>query len=194
MSIKNGDIFLGNEARVFRGSNYSCTKSGGVFNATTGRELRQKTKKTGYKEVCLYLKSGKKSFYAHRIVAECFIENVDMNPEVNHINGDKSDNNYSNLEWCTSSENQKHAFRTGLQFPIKLMDMKNGRYKGVIWCKNINTLEVFKIRSLTDCHKYGFNASSVSNVLNKKSNQYRSHIFSRDKDALLAQLEEKGDE
>ena len=58
----------------------------------------------------------KKTFRAHRLVLMAFkpMENMDK-LEVNHIDGNKKNNKLENLEWCTSSENQKHAFRTGLQ-------------------------------------------------------------------------------
>lgn len=56
-----------------------------------------------------------KDVYIHRIVAECFIPNPDSLPEVNHKNGDKTDNRVENLEWCTRSYNNRHAFQTGLR-------------------------------------------------------------------------------
>lgn len=51
----------------------------------------------------------------HRFVAKYFIQNPNDKKCVNHINGIKTDNRAENLEWVTSSENNKHAFLTGLK-------------------------------------------------------------------------------
>lgn len=70
-----------------------------------------------YYRVKLYKDGKPKMMMVHRLVAQAFIDNPSKLPQVNHINGDKTNNFASNLEWCTASDNQKHAYRTGLKNP-----------------------------------------------------------------------------
>ena len=80
------------------------------------REKILKTSKTsvGYLTVSLCKNGKKKSFRVNRLVAIAFIDNPDNKPQVNHKDGNKENNTVDNLEWCTCSENQIHAFKTGL--------------------------------------------------------------------------------
>lgn len=64
--------------------------------------------------VQLWKENKAKLIYVHRVVATAFIPNPDNKPTVNHIDGNPLNNNVWNLEWATYSENEKHAYRTGL--------------------------------------------------------------------------------
>lgn len=77
--------------------------------------LKNKLTKDGYYESTL-IKNGKPKFIrTHRLVAMAFIPNIENKPQINHIDGNKLNNNVNNLEWCTLQENKDHAIRTGLQ-------------------------------------------------------------------------------
>lgn len=69
----------------------------------------------GYLHLSLYKNGYGKNFKVHRIVASAFIDNPELKKTVNHIDGNKKNNNVENLEWATYSENHKHAYRIGLK-------------------------------------------------------------------------------
>ena len=73
------------------------------------------TNKEGYSYVCFSKKGITKTFLVHRLVAMAFIPNPFNLPTVNHIDGNKLNNHVPNLEWCSYSNNNIHAFKTGLR-------------------------------------------------------------------------------
>jgi len=68
----------------------------------------------GYMNIKLSVKGKRKNKQIHRLVAEAFISNDENKKEVNHIDGNKSNNNINNLEWVTRNENIFHAYKIGL--------------------------------------------------------------------------------
>lgn len=78
-------------------------------NTITGRLLKPKTDKDGYKEVCLHKDGHQYMRKVHRLVGIAFIDNPNNLPMINHIDEDKSNNNIDNLEWVTPKENCNHG-------------------------------------------------------------------------------------
>lgn len=90
-------------------------KSGFGSYFMKGRELKQNFGNSGYLQVGLSKFGSKKFVMVHRLVAKTFLENKSSScTAVNHKDGNKSNNNVSNLEWVTYSENQTHAYKNGL--------------------------------------------------------------------------------
>lgn len=119
-----------------------------------GKVLRGGKAGAGYTFVVLKREGSRKRKYIHRLVAETFIPNPENKPEVNHKDGDKDNNRIDNLEWCTSSENHRHASK------------ELGAYK---WSRALSEDQVREIRKskkssreLQD--KYGISDSSIRRI------------------------------
>ena len=109
--------------------NYEVSNFGQVRNKKTQRILNPGAYgATGYKQVNMAIPSqGNKQCkrYVHRLVAEAFIPNPEGKREVNHIDGNKLNNEASNLEWVTSSENQRKRHEYG---NIRTSNRRIGRF------------------------------------------------------------------
>lgn len=80
-----------------------------------GKVLKTSVGTSGYETYHMYGESQEReTIMLHRVVAKTFLENLEGKEFVNHKDGDKLNNHYSNLEWVTKSENTQHAIETGL--------------------------------------------------------------------------------
>lgn len=97
--------------------NYYVQDDGKIFSERTNKTLSVQLDKDGYEKVQMMSTDGKRHRYSvHRLVLENFNPIENMNEfQVNHIDGNKRNNNLSNLEWVTCSENQIHAHKIGLK-------------------------------------------------------------------------------
>lgn len=102
---------------------YEASSDGHIRNKNTKRVLREFVGRDGY----FRTQFGGKTRTVHRVIAMAFIPMEDGRDFVNHKDGDKRNNNVENLEWCTRSENAKHAYTHGLKKPQK--GERNGRAK-----------------------------------------------------------------
>lgn len=99
---------------------YYINKQGELFT-DDGQKKMKDCIKNGYVKNTLILKDGReKAYFRHRLVMICFnpIENYEE-MQVNHKDGNKLNNSFDNLEWCTNQENRIHAVKIGLAASLK---------------------------------------------------------------------------
>ena len=128
--------------------------------------------------VRLYKNGVPKKFLVHRLVAQAFLSKS-KKPQVNHIDGNKQNNYYKNLEWATSQENNKHAFDTGLN-RITPQNTKSRilaiKAKMSVPLVCITTGEVFDSQS--NCAKeLGLHQSLINKVLSGGRNHTGGYKF-----------------
>lgn len=90
---------------------YEVSDTGRVRNKITQRVFRCSLGTTGYHQVHLRKNSKPRTYLVHRLVAQAFLINENKLPQVNHVDEDKSNNDVSNLEWCTPKQNANHGTR-----------------------------------------------------------------------------------
>lgn len=90
---------------------YLATESGMIYSVRSKKFLRLTKDGRGY----LTARIGGSTKKIHTLIAKTFINNPLNKPQINHIDGDKTNNNVSNLEWCTAKENSMHAFNIGIR-------------------------------------------------------------------------------
>ncbi len=125
---------------------YQVSSFGNIKSIKNNKILKQGIS-WNYLRIKLYKDNKGKSYSVHRIVAENFIKNKKNKPIINHKDGNKQNNNVKNLEWATYKENQKHAFRTGLNRSC-LIYGKETRFKegSIPWNKRLDDLTILKLR------------------------------------------------
>lgn len=97
---------------TFKLDDYEITEDGDVINLKWGRrKVKPQPNGKGYLRVHI----AGKMYFVHRLVAEKYVPNPNGLQQVNHKDGNKTNNRASNLEWVSNTENRKHAVKTGLQ-------------------------------------------------------------------------------
>jgi hypothetical protein len=161
---------------------YFISEEGEVFSKTRKNTLRLKPcrKPNGYLYVTLYKKGNHVKKSIHRLVMENFVPNPNNLPQVNHIDGNKTHNHITNLEWCNASENAKHSWNMGNRvFTEKAKESSRKNVKlALAKLKKFTNEDVAIIRELRDSYGIGcrrlqrmfsVSKSCIDNILNEKT-------------------------
>lgn len=140
---------------------YYASKNGEVFSTKTKKCLVPKIDKDGYHEYALTIQGAVKYVRGHRIIAETFLPNPENKETVNHIDGNKQNNNVTNLEWSTYSENNHHRFDILHCFkPVKWLFQCS--HDGVVHTN----------LSRKDCEKFGVSGTYLKHIIEGTINKY----------------------
>lgn len=150
------------EFREVPGSAGYTVSRDGVVISPRGRQLA-KWRNRGY----LMTKLSRRAIAVHRAVALAWIPNPMCASDVNHIDGDKNNNDASNLEWCSRSENIRHALDTGLHgFPETPVIGYHPDTNRGIWA-----------RSQAEVRHFGFHQPLVNKCLKGERRHHRGFIW-----------------
>lgn len=180
-----GDRYkISNKCTVVRKECYSTNRHGTVtLMAERTVAIRKKRERNGswYWLLTLYYEGVCYGKYLHKLMAEAFIPNPQNKPQVNHIDGNKINNDISNLEWCTDLENKQHAKENGLlrspkYWTGKLGD-KHARSKPIVRLGLDMSFKEEYEGLLDACRKGDFSAAGLSIACNNTPRPYKGFIW-----------------
>lgn len=168
---------------------YKISSDGIIESLKTGKYKKLTLSSTGYLVTTLYKNNKGTTKYIHRLIAEHFIYNPKNLKVINHIDGDKTNNSLKNLEWCTYSQNNKHAFENGLKTVSEINKKRFGLLASQR-CKsnpprriaiNIYSLDkklIHECNSIKDAAEYlNCNIETISNAINRKSRLLKNYLI-----------------
>uniref|UniRef100_A0AB39C809 HNH homing endonuclease n=1 Tax=Staphylococcus phage UHP46 TaxID=3234966 RepID=A0AB39C809_9CAUD len=127
-----------------------------------GKKLKLGMSTKGYPQITFETKQVHRCIKIHRLVAQYFIynDNPELKNQVNHIDGNKTNNNVSNLEWCSNKENHEHKMRNNLNVALQGSEHHNS-----ILTED-NVIDIFKSKEpYTELmKKYNVSKSTISSI------------------------------
>lgn len=158
-----GSYAVSNHGRV-KSLDRTVVMRNGISRTQKGCILKPSVNtQTGYESVCLWRDNAYDRATIHRLVAAAFVPNPDNKPEVNHIDSNRRNNHWSNLEWVTRQENILHGVEVGnIENPAAKLTKKEVRE---IRSRRLNSGT--KLKALA--RDYGVTESAISNIINHKT-------------------------
>ena len=145
----------------------------GRVRSAKGHYYKNHPNKDGYMRIAFSVNGKWVNKSVHRLVAQAFIPNPDNLPEVNHKNGDRTNNNVSNLEWCSHSYNIQYREKYGISNATSLGHP--------VFAVNLTTLEVSRYQSQNEAgRELGVEQTNISKVIKGKQKTAYGYWFVND--------------
>lgn len=122
--------------------------------------LKPKKDTKGYWQVTLCKDKNQNHKLVHRLFAMAFIPNPENKPQINHINGIKSDNRLENLEWCTGTENMQHVIINNL----KEIHKGESHYKSRLSNSEVEVIRSGKFKQKDLAIQFGMHKTTISKI------------------------------
>jgi hypothetical protein len=177
--IKDIEDELMKTATIPNNSNYVVTSTGLVINKHN-KVLKGDVTRDGYRRVNLYDSNQSTRWSVHRLVAFSFIPNPENKPHINHIDGDKLNNNVENLEWVTPAENELHSYRVLGKKPPKTAFKKGCKQEALIKAVYQCDMEGVVLKqweSLADAQRAGFSQGNITMCAQGKRNSHKGYMW-----------------
>ena len=147
---------------------YDISSMGRVRSFETGYIYKTFVNQRGYPVITLRKGKERTTKRIHRLVALAFIYNTEGKPQVNHLDGNKLNNNVENLEWCTAQENNQHAVKMGLNKKQKVGANSRKLNKNI--AEEIRSKYIAGNCNYTSLAKeYGVHRKTISEIVNNKT-------------------------
>ena len=144
---------------------YFVTEDGKIWSNKTNKYIAQRIGSKGYYLVNLSINGKCKTYQVHRLVAEAFIPNPENYPVINHKDGNKHNNHFENLEWCTYQHNAQHAVENGLIAHAVGVATSNGQFLE----KDIRDIRVLRSNGMSQskiASLYHVTKGAIQQILN----------------------------
>ncbi|GLI90892.1 HNH endonuclease signature motif containing protein [Bacillus subtilis] len=153
---------------------YKATEDGKVYSVKSEKFLKFDVGTHGYAEVCLYKQGIRTKRTVHRIMAETFIGEIPKGLVVDHIDGDKLNNSYTNLRIVTQKGNVDNQRLRGTFFNVKEVQQLavESRKRAMKLILPDGSEEDFD-SSAEACRKFNLNPSKIHNVLKGKQSKHK---------------------
>lgn len=162
---------------LYKISNYGNIISLNYNHTNKAKILKQNINSSNYYKITLSKNGIRRNYYVHELVAKVFIENKENKKCINHIDGNKLNNNVSNLEWVTYKENTIHACKNNLMKPHKRKVMQYDKNKKIIkiWVSIIEASKEYKTNPM--------NIINCCKGINKTAKNYIWEYYELDKES-----------